>query len=336
MSTRGQFPPNVRAAVQYGPRVQALAIYLSQFQLLPMERVCATLTDLCHCQLSEGTLVTWIEHVAHRLEPTQEQIKTLLLQSDLIHADETGVRIKGLLHWVHVAATTTLTHYGWHRRRGQEAMTALEIWPNFRGRAMHDRWASYDQFACAHSLCGAHLLRDCLFVAEQEHQPWGQQMFELLLLMDHTAKQWRQQGATTLPKTLRDDLLAQYFEILAKGFAVHHPQASPDGRPKKPGRKKQDASKNLLDALLVRAEDVLAFLDDLTLPFTNNLAERDLRMIKVQQKISGTFRSCDGATAFCIIRSYLSTMKKQGRSMLSALAAVFQGSPFPVAWKPGS
>ncbi len=333
---RGQFPPNVRAAAQYGPQVRALAIYLSQFQLLPMERVCETLDDLCHCQLSEGTLGTWIEQAAQRLGPTQECIKELLLQSDLIHADETGVRVKGLLHWVHVVATTTLTLYGWHRKRGQEAMTAMGILPSFRGRAMHDRWASYDQFDCAHSLCGAHLLRDSLFVAEQEHQPWGQQMFDLLLLMDHTAKQWRKQGASTLPKDVRDDLLAQYFDILAKGFAVHRSLAPPGGSPKKAGRKKQDASKNLLDALLGRAEDVLAFLDDLTLPFTNNLAERDLRMIKVQQKISGTFRSCNGATAFCIIRSYLSTMKKQGRSMLSALAAVFQGTPFPVAWHPGS
>jgi transposase len=333
---RGGFPPHVRAAAQYGPRVQALTIYLSQFQLLPMERVCETLADLCHCQLSEGTLVTWIEQAAQRLEPIQERIKTLLLQSNLIHADETGVRIKGLLHWVHVAATRTLTLYGWHRKRGQEAMTQLGVWPNFRGRAMHDRWASYDQFDGAHSLCGAHLLRDCLFVAEQEHQPWGQQMVDLLLVMDHTANQWRERGATTLPKEVRDELLAQYFDILAKGFAVHRALAPPAGLPKKPGRKKQDASKNLLDALLGRAEDVLAFLDDLTLPFTNNLAERDLRMIKVQQKISGTFRSCEGATAFCIIRSYLSTMKKQGRSMLASLAAVFDGTPFSVAWNPGS
>lgn len=112
------------------------------------------------------TLGTWIEQAAQRLGPTQERIKGLLLQSDLIHADETGVRIKGLLHWVHVVATTTLTLYGWHRKRGQEAMTAMGIWPRFRGRAMHDRWASYDPFDCAHSLCGAHLLRDCLFVAK--------------------------------------------------------------------------------------------------------------------------------------------------------------------------
>jgi transposase len=333
--SRGSFPTTVRTAAQYGPRVQALAVYLSQFQLLPMARVCETLSDLCHCGLSEGTLLNWIDQATHILEPTQQRIKTLLLQSELLHADETGVRIKGILHWVHVAATGLLTFYGWHRKRGQEAMDALGIWPHFQGRAMHDRWASYDQYDCAHSLCGAHLLRDCLFVAEQEKQPWGQQMFEVLLLMLQTTDQWRAKGANCLPKTLRDELLAQYFDVLKVGFAAHTAPSPPVSPSKKRGRPKQSASKNLLDALLERAEDVLAFLDDLTLPFTNNLAERDLRMIKVQQKISGTFRSADGATAFCVIRSYLSTMRKQGRSMLAALAAVFHGAPLPLAWGSG-
>ena len=332
--SRGDFPPTVRSAAQYGPRVQALAVYLSQFQLLPMERVCETLSDLCHCGLSEGTLLNWITQATHTLEPTQHRIKTLLLQSDLLHADETGVRIKGILHWVHVAATDWLTCYGWHRKRGREAMDALALWPHFQRRAMHDRWASYDQYDCAHSLCGAHLLRDCLFVAEQEKQPWGQQMVDVLLLMLQTTDQWRAKGANSVPKTLRDELLAQYFDVLTVGFTAHLAQSPPVSLAKKQGRPKQSASKNLLDALLERAEDVLAFLDDLTLPFTNKLAERDLRMMKVQQKISGTFRSADGATAFCVIRSYLSTMRKQGRPMLAALAVVCHGAPLPVAWGP--
>lgn len=333
--SRGTFPTTVTASAQYGPRVQALAVYLSQFQLLPMERVCETLSDLCDCQLSEGTLLNWIAHAAHVLEPTRQRIKTLLLQSALQHADETGMRIKGILHWVHVNATNWLTLYSWHRKRGQEAMEAIGIWPHFQGRAMHDRWASYDHYDCAHSLCGAHLLRDCLFVAEQEKQPWGQQMFDLLLLMVQTTDQWRATGARTLPRDVRDALLVQYFDLLVAGFAGHLAPTPPVPLLKKQGRPKQDASKNLLDALLKRAEDVLAFLNDLSLPFTNNLAERDLRMIKVQQKISGTFRSADGATAFCLIRSYLSTMRKQGRSMMAALAAVFHGSPLPIAWGPG-
>lgn len=199
---------------------------------------------------------------------------------------------------------------------------------------MHERWHSYDQFACQHSVCGAHLLRDCLFVAEQEKQPWAQAMHDLLLRMKETADWFRAQGGQAVPKAERDALVFQYFEVLQQGFAAHCALAPPgrDPAPKRLGRKKQSTSKNLLDALLKRAEQVLAFLDDLSIPFTNNQAERDLRILKVQQKISGPFRSEQGATAFCTIRSDLSTMRQQGRSMLAALAAVFESFPFPIAW----
>ncbi|EFH82718.1 IS66 family transposase [Ktedonobacter racemifer] len=332
--TPGSFPLGVDAPAQYGPGVQALAIYLSHFQLLPLERVCEALANLCQCHLSEGTLVNWITKAAKTLEPTIQHIKTLLLASSLQHADETGIRVKGLLHWMHVNGTRWLTLYSWHRKRGQEALEHIGIWPHFRGRMMHDRWASYDRYPCAHSLCGAHLLRDCLYVAEQEKQPWAQEMFDLLLSMAKAAEQWRGQGAKEIPQEERESWIAQYFSVLVSGFAAHSAQAPPEHgiMPKRPGRKKQDASKNLLDALLKRADQVLGFLEDLTVPFTNNLAERDLRMMKVQQKISGTFRSAEGATAFCVIRSYLSTMRKQGRSLFGAMVAVVAGSPFPVAW----
>jgi hypothetical protein len=300
-----------------------------------MERVCVTLSDLCHGTLSEGTLLNWIEQATHTLEPTSQCITPLLLQSERLHADETGVRIKGILHRVHVAASGVLTFSGWHRKRGQQAMDAPGIWPYFQGRAMHDRWASSDPSDCAHSLCGAHLFRDCLCVAEHEKQPWGQQMVEVLLLMLQTTDQWRAKGANRFPQTLRDEVLAQDFDILTVGFAAQTAQSPPVSLSKKQGRPKQRASKNLLDALFARAEDVLAFLDDLTLPFPNNLAQRDVRMINVQQKMSGTFRSADGTTAFGVIRSSLSTLRKQGRSMLAALAAVFHGAPLPVAWGPG-
>lgn len=332
--TRARFPRGVEAPAQYGPNVQSLAVYLSQFQLLPMARTCEVLGDLYQRTLSEATLVNWIAKAATHLEPTIQQLKALLIACTFQHADETGIRIKGILHWVHVNATLWLTLYSWHRKRGHEALESIGIWPHFHGRAMHDRWASYDRYACAHSLCGAHLLRDCLCVAEQEKQSWAQSMFDLLLAMHKAAEHWQNQGAKAIPQAQRDDWTARYFETLASGLSMHAAQAPPiDGmKPKKTGRKKQDASKNVLDALLYRAENVLYFLDDLSVPFTNNQAERDLRMIKVQQKISGTFRSTEGATAFCIIRSYLSTMRKQGRSMLGAMAAVFADTPFSVAW----
>jgi hypothetical protein len=175
-------------------------------------------------------------------------------------------------------------------------------------------------------------------IAERDHQPWAQQMHDLLRSMSHITARFRATGAHRLPQEERDALVLRYFEILQQGFALHRMLAPPPdaSAPKKPGRRKQDDAKNLLDALLARAEQVLAFLDDLAVPFSNNQAERDLRMIKVQQKISGTFRSAEGATAFCVIRSYLSTMRKQGRSMLAAMTAVFEGSPFSIAWEPGT
>ncbi len=344
--TVARFPAGVKAPAQYGPQVQALAVYLSQYQLLPMERIGEIFADLWGCQLSEGTLATWIREAARTLGPTMLILKHLLLASKLDHVDETGGRIKGLLHWFHVNATKWLTLYSWHRKRGQEAMDAIGILPHYAGRAIHDRLSSYNHYPCAHSVCGAHLLRDCLLVAEHDQQPWAQAMDALLLRMLQAAEQWRASGAKAVPKAERDALVLQYFEVLKQGFAAHRALAPPEmvsppvpptaPSPKKPGRPRQDASKNLLDALLKRAEQVLAFLDDLSVPFTNNQAERDLRMVKVQQKISGSFRSSQGASAFCVIRSYLSTMRKQGRSMLVAIAAVFEGAPFPIAWEPAT
>jgi transposase len=332
--TQASFPREAEAPVQYGPQIHAFAVYLSQFQLLPLQRTCEALADLCGCQLSEGTLVRWITQAAKTLEPSIERIKSLLLLSPIQHADETGMRVKGILHWMHLNATGWLTLYSWHRKRGHQALEHIGIWPRYQGRSMHDRWSRYDRYPALHSLCGAHLLRDCLFVAEQEHQPWGQAMVDLLLAMKQSADHWRHQGAHAVPPSEREQWLAHYFALLATGFASHAAQAPPagNGLPKRVGRKKQEASKNLLDALLKRADQVLGFLEDLSVPFTNNLGERDLRMVKVQQKISGTFRSEEGATAFCTIRSYLSTMRKQGRSMLAALTAVFIGTPFPIAW----
>lgn len=332
----GTFPQGVHAPVQYGPRVQALAVYLSQFQLLPVQRTCEALSDVCQASISQGAVLHWIAEAANALEPTRERLKELLLLSRVQHVDETSVHINGLLRWVHVNATDWLTLYSWQHKRGAEGIEAIGLLPHFTGRAMHDRWTSYDRYPCAHSLCGAHLIRDAIFVAEQEKQPWAKAMVDHLLHLLEVTKHWRAQGARRLPAQVRDPLLAQYFSILASGFAAHVAQAPSMNDPprKKGGRKKQDPSKNLLDALLLRAEQVLGFVDDLSVPFTNNLAERDLRMIKVQQKVSGTFRSPEGASAFCTIRSYLSTMRKQGRSMLDAMLAVFAGSPFPIAWAP--
>jgi transposase len=336
--SRGTFPTGVEAAAQYGPNVQALAVYLSQFHLLPLERITEVFADLNLGSLSEGRVVNWVREAAERLKPTGDTIERWLLQSQAAHVDETGGRIQGVLHWFHVLSHRWLTVYHWHRKRGQEAMDAIGLLPNYTGRLLHDRWKSHDGYLCHHSLCGAHLLRDGLFVAEQEGQTWAQTMHDLLLDLNTVVNQARADGQHALAPVVRNHWLARYFEVLSPGYHAWNEAHSPPEpmTPKKRGRQKQEPGKNLLDALLSRAEQVLAFVDDFTVPFTNTLAERDLRMIKVQQKLSGTFRSETGATAFCAIRSYLVTMRKQDRSMLDSLAALFQGSPFPVAWEPGS
>jgi transposase len=329
----GSFPAEVTAPVQYGPNVQALAVYLHQGQLVPMARTCDVLEEVCGCHLSQGTLLRWVQEASGRLAATVEKIADWLSVGRVQHGDETGIRIGGHLHWLHVNCTDWLTHLAWHQKRGRQAMDEIGIWPRFGGRAMHDRWASYDTYGGAHSLCGAHLLRDCTYLAEQEQQAWAAEMAAHLLAMHHAAQEWRLQGASCVPKMERDEWVTRYFEILGSGYAAQPPPGAA-ATSKRRGRQKQSAAKNLLDDLLRRADQVLAFLDDLSLPFTNNLAERDLRMVKVQQKIAGTFRSEAGATAFCRIRSYLSTMHKQGHSMLAALAAVFASKPLPVAWVP--
>lgn len=329
--SRGSFPAQVSTPAQYGPGVRGLAVYLHQYQLIPLERTCEALAAMCGCRVSEGTVAYWVQQAAGTLEPTMRQIADGILASGLQHGDETGVRLSGKLHWLHVNSTRWLTHFAWHRKRGREALETIGIWPRYGGRSMRDRWASYDRYGCQHSLCGAHLLRDLTYEHEQQRQAWAGEMKEVLLGMHEAACHWRQRGAMCLPTQEREEWVAHYFDVLARGFAAQA-LLVPEENAKRRGRRKQTSTKNLLDDLLRRSAQVLAFLDDLSIPFTNNQAERDLRMVKVQQKIAGTFRSEAGLTAFCRIRSYLSTMRKQGHAMLNALAAVFAGRPLPIAW----
>jgi transposase len=330
--SQGSFPPSVKATVQYGPQVRAWAVYLNQYQLIPMDRTCQLMEEGLGCPISEGTLFNWITEASAGLEMTMERIKQGLLYSKLMHNDETGIHIGKKLHWLHTNCTRFLTYFSWHAKRGREAIDAIDILPQFPNRIMRDRLSSYDSLEdCDQSVCGAHLQRDAAGIAQRTGQGWATCMQEALETMNTVAHFWRDQGAKAVPKAIRDGLVAQYFDILAAGYAAQ-PPPDPPTVPKRKGRPKQTPAKNLLDAFLHRANQVLAFLDDLSIPFTNNQAERDLRMAKVQQKISGTFRSPDGASCFCHIRSYLSTLCKQGRPMLESLAALFSGHPFPVAW----
>jgi transposase len=321
----GSFPALVSAPVQYGPHLQALVVYLHQGQLLPTARTCEALEALCGCHISEATLIQWSELAAERLAPTVERIAELIAASQLQHADETGIRIYGMLHWLHVNCTRFLTHLAWHGSRGRQAMDEIGIWPRFAGRGMHDRLASYEAYDCAHSICAAHLIRDCAAVAEQEQQPWAIQMYDFLLDLHDACHEWRLLRQPSVPSIERDDWIARYFEILAAGYAAQPPSpGSPAEKGK--GRRKQSKAKKRHGCPALAGRAGASFFEQ---PggAGSALGQR-------AAKGCGTFRSATGATAFCCIRSYPSTMQKQGHSMLSALTAVFHGQPLPIAWGP--
>ncbi|WP_040445764.1 IS66 family transposase [Ktedonobacter racemifer] len=248
--TLGGFPKEVSAPAQYGPHVQALAVYLHQGQLLPVARTCDVLAEMCGASISQGTLLRWVQQAASRLEPT-ERIAELVTQSRLLHGNETGIHVYGLLHWLHVSCTRWLTHLSWHASRGREAMQRIGIWPRFAGRGMHDRWASYDAYPCAYSICRAHLLRDCAALAEQDQELWAADMHTFLLDLHAATQEWSTRRVPAMAPIERDEWVARYFEILAAGYAAQPPPLEDAGQKRK-GRRKQSAAKNLLDALLPR------------------------------------------------------------------------------------
>lgn len=323
--TLASFPAGIQAPVQYGPVLSAVAVYLVQQQLLPYERACEVLFDLFgHCPRA-ATLYTLVERCAQTLVPVEEQIKHALSQAAVLNQDGTGLYVAGKRQWVHVSATEHLTHYAVHAKRGKEALGAIGILTDFAGVSMHDGWSSYWHYACGHALCNVHLLRDLTFVQEEEKQEWAADMKSVLLDIKAAVEYARLQGRESLHPLEVQDWKARYQGVLLQ--ANEAPSMVQEPPPKRKGRRKQSAAHNLLDRLTHDQQAVLAFMENFAVPFDNNLAERDLRMLKVQQKISGCFRSVAGAQAFCRIRGYLSTLRKQKLSLLGALEQALMGHP---------
>jgi transposase len=319
----GSFPAEAASRAQYGPQLRALAVYLVDEQLVPLGRVQQLLVDLFGVRLGRGTLVGWIQRAAGVLAPVETQLKAALQRARVLHNDETGVRRGGLLAWAHVASTSQLTHYAIHAKRGGEATDAIDILPTYRGVSVHDGWRPYQTHShCRHALCNIHHLRELTFLEEQHHPSWATDFKALLREMKQAVEQARVGGATALPDAERRALRARYHALLAAGLAANPP---PPRRPGQRERLKRSPARTLYERLLLGHEAVLAFLDDLTIPFDNNQAERDLRTLKVQQKVSGGFRSEAGAQAFMRLRSSLSTLRKQGQALLDALRTVFAG-----------
>jgi transposase-like protein len=301
-----------------------VALYLTQQQLVPLERTAEVLRDLLGAHMSEGTVGELIQRTAAQLAPVEQQIKAALIEAAVIHQDETGVSLAGKRYWEHVSSTASLTHSQVDQSRGQDALNAIGILPVFKGISIHDGWASYFLYDCEHALCLVHLLRELVFQAEEQGAVWAAELKELLLWMKEATQQAREQGKHGLdPLEVLDWELA-FLRVLDEGDQVTPRATAPPGTK---GRIKQSAARNLLDRLRKHQKAVFCFLEDLRVAFDNNLAERDLRMLKVQQKVSGCFRSLAGAQAFSRIRGYLSTLRKQGLPLLSALQSTLCGHP---------
>lgn len=319
------FPESITQPVQYGPRVKGMAVYYSQYQLLPYKRTQDLFQDIHSLPLSEGTLYNTQKKGYEQLEPFEVAVKTQLKAASLAHFDESGLRVKKTLHWLHVASTSQLTYYAVHEKRGSEAMNAIGILPVFTGRAIHDHWKSYFTYDCQHGLCNAHHLRELTYHHEQYDQTWCKNLREHLLAIRQEVAEHSAQGGSGLSP---ERLLAhqkRYHCLLQEGLA-EIPVI--DTGVKKRGRKKQHPSKNVWDRLSAFHLEVLAFMYDPSVPFTNNQGEQDIRMIKVKQKVSGCFRSLEGAEMFCRGRSYISTVKKQGLNVIDAITDLFKGTPF--------
>ena len=261
------------------------------------------------------------------LELIEVSIKEIIQKSEVVHFDESGMRVNGSGQWVHVSSTKTHTHYQVHEKRGQIAMDEIGILPNFEGKAVHDGFKSYNQYECEHYLCNAHHLRELIFIHEQLHQPWAEEMIKFLCKANDLVKQAKLDRKSTLDALEISKFELEFQTIIDSGYKANpEPEIDPN-LPKPKGRPKRSKPLNLLLRLDLQRKKVLGFLHDFAVPFDNNLAERDIRMVKLKQKISGSCRSVNGANIFARIRGYISTLKKQGLNILDTLINVFLGIP---------
>jgi transposase len=314
------FPKEVTKAVQYGKSVKAHSVYMSQFQLIPYKRTEDYFKEQLQIPVSSGSIYNFNREAYDLLETFEEKVKSKLTESVLMHVDETGINIGGDRYWLHCTSNDLWTYFFPHERRGSVATEAIGILPDFTGILCHDHWKPYYTYECTHSLCNAHHLRELTRVWEQDNQKWAKRMKALLEKMNQAVN-----GAGGQLGSVESKKYRHKYKAILKNAEAECPLSDEAQRKGKRGRMKRSKARNLLERLRDFENDVLRFLENRIVPFTNNLGENDIRMTKVQQKISGCFRSVDGAKIFCRVRSYLSTCRKQGMNSSNALDILFRG-----------
>ena len=324
---KADFPEITINRIQYSPKVLAIAVYLHDFQLIPYERISRALQDFFGLKITASTIINAENKCFHNLKGVTNNIKNRLIREDVISCDETDINLNGRKHHCHVISTEKLTLYFHHRNRGFNAMKKMGVLPKFRGIAVHDFWKPYFKYKnCEHAVCNVHILRELKEISKNGNQEWALEMSGLLLEIKKYIDGIKKLDCNTEEETIKD-FIEKYDSILLKGFECNLPPQDLEIKLSKRGRKAQSDAKNLLDRLSNYKAEVLRFAKDLRVPFGNNQAERDIRMTKVQQKISGAFRTRHGADSFFRIRGYISTLMKNDMSVISSLEAALQGEP---------
>jgi len=314
------FPEGVTRPAQYGVGVKVNAVYMSQYQLVPYNRIEDHFLDQMQMPISAGSVFNFNQEAYDRLAFFDQWVRTQLTSSSLIHGDETGINIDGKRVWLHNASNAKFTYFYPHSKRGCEALNEVGILPLFRGVLCHDHWKPYFQYGVSHALCNAHHLRELERAWEQDKQQWAKKMAELLKEINNATY-----DAGGHLDAIASEVFRSRYRALLEEAERECPPPDESQRKGRRGKLARSKSRNLLERLRDFEADVLRFMVEDEVPFSNNQAENDLRMTKVQQKISGCFRSWDGAKMFCRIRSYLSTCRKQGLTSSAALRLLFEG-----------
>lgn len=322
---KAEAPKEATAPACYGPGIRALACYLAVFQHIPYDRMAQFFADVLGLPVSTGALVQMVNEGGGRLGFFSDVVRDLLKEAPAVHFDETGARVTGRLHWVHVASNALVALIECHERRGTVAMDAMGVIEKMTGVAVHDGWKPYRAYDVVHALCNAHHLREFDNIGVVWDQGWANEIIDLLVEARDAVEKAKADGKDRLDASVLHSIRVRYGTLVQKGWAANPaPEVG-----KRSGYTKKAA--NLLIRFDGQRHDVLRFTTDFNVGFTNNQAERDVQMVKVQQKISGSWRSIEGARAYCAIRSYISTMKKQNADVLDGLRQLFDGH----AWLPG-
>ncbi|WP_329059339.1 IS66 family transposase [Amycolatopsis sp. NBC_01480] len=323
--TTAAAPAEATAPACYGPNITALAAYLLTYQHIPIARAAELLAEAMSMAVSTGWVSSVLSRVAPQLEPFVDATQDALRRTPVAHFDETALRAGGARFWLHSASTDRLTTYLLHPKRGRGAIDAFDILPRFTGIAVHDGWHPYRTYDVTHALCNAHHQRELVAAADAHpEQDWPAQLRGVLDELNTAAHTARELGLDELPGEVLDPMTSRFDTHLATGLQLHtrnhtgHPQG---------GRPAQTKTRALLERLHRHRDDVLRFAFDLTVPFTNNQAERDIRMTKTQLKLAG-WRTTPGATTWLTVRSYISTLRKNGIHVLTALRDAITGNPW--------